>query len=92
MACRLHEAMGLPLWISGYGELGQRGLFRPYAEALASHCEEAGEKSREAVLLFRHFSMNQFSIEIKEKRDPKRPLLDELARIGADNRQRILGW
>jgi len=29
---------------------------------------------------------------MKEKRDPSRPLAAELARIGVENRKRILGW
>lgn len=92
MARRLHEAIGVPLWISGYGELGPRGLFRPYAEALSSAYEKARVEERESVLLFRHFSMNQFAIEMKENRNVSRPLPGELSRIGAENRRRILGW
>ena len=92
LARGLHEALGVPLWISGYGELGPRGLFRPYAEALTAAYAKTRVEERETVLLFRHFSMNQFAIEMKEKRDLSRPLPDELARIGARNRKRILGW
>jgi hypothetical protein len=92
MARRLHEAIGVPLWISGYGELGPRGLFRPYSEALSSAYEKARVEERESVLLFRHFSMNQFAIEMKAKRNASRPLPEELSRIGAENRRRILGW
>jgi hypothetical protein len=91
IARRMHGALGVPLWISGYGELGPRGLFRTYAEELAKSYADA-PALREGVLLFRHFSMNQFAIEMKEKRDPGLPLRDELARIGKGNRQRILGW
>lgn len=92
LARRLHEGSGAPLWISGYGELGPRGLFRPYAEALAREYEGAPKALRDSVWLFRHFSMNQFAVEMKEKRDPSRPLAAELARIGVENRKRILGW
>jgi len=92
LARGLHEALAVPLWISGYGELGPRGLFRPYAEALAGAYAGGGDGLRETVLLFRHFSMNQFAIEMKQKRNVSRPLPEELARIGAENRRRILGW
>ncbi|MDA8411376.1 MAG: hypothetical protein M0001_13435 [Treponema sp.] len=92
MAARLHEALGVPLWISGYGELGPRGIFRPYAEALSRECSNTPEKSRADILLFRHFSMNQFAIEMKARRDPSLPLREDLLRIGAENRRRILGW
>ncbi len=92
LARRLHETLGVPLWISGYGELGPRGLFAPYSEALALEYGKAPPSLRGGVLLFRHFSMNQFAIEMKEKRNPDLSLLSELERIGSDNRKRILGW
>lgn len=88
----LQGALGLPLWISGYGELGPRGLFRYYAEGLRKAYASAPPRLREKVWLFRHFSMNQFAIELKDRRDPSRPLLEELARIGGENRRRILGF
>ncbi|MEI6386742.1 MAG: hypothetical protein WCQ50_08910 [Spirochaetota bacterium] len=91
IAHRMHGALGVPLWISGYGELGPRGLFRIYADELTkAYADTPG--LQEEVLLFRHFSMNQFAIEMKQKRDPELPLRAELARIGKGNRQRILGW
>ncbi|MBL8967408.1 MAG: hypothetical protein JNG85_10375 [Spirochaetaceae bacterium] len=92
LAFRLHAASEAPLWISGYGELGPKGLFRPYAEALGRLYADAAPALRDRVWLFRHFSMNQFAIEMKEKRDPRGSLMEELARIGAENRKRILGW
>jgi len=87
-----HAALGVPLWISGYGELRPRGLFSTYAAALAEEYRGAGPAVRDSVLLFRHFSMNQFAIEMKAKRDAALPLREELSRIGIENRRRILGW
>lgn len=92
LAHRLHASSGAVLWISGYGELRERGLFSAYAEALAEAYSGAPRRLLGRVWLFRHFSMNQFAIEVKEKADPGRPLLEELARIGVENRKRVLGW
>jgi hypothetical protein len=92
LAHRLHAASGAVLWISGYGELKARGLFSAYAEALAEAYEGAPRRLLDRVWLFRHFSMNQFAIEVKEKADPGKPLLAELSRIGVENRKRVLGW
>jgi hypothetical protein len=36
--------------------------------------------------------MNQFAIDLKARRDPAKPLSEELGRIGRENRLRILGW
>jgi hypothetical protein len=92
LARGLHEVLGIPLWITGYGELAPRGLFRPWAEALGAAYTEAPTDLRDSVLLFRHFSMNQFAIDLKARRDPAKPLSEELGRIGRENRLRILGW
>lgn len=92
MARRLHGASDAVLWISGYGELGPRGLFAPYAKALAEEYAGAPESLVERVWLFRHFSMNQFAIEVKQKADPGKPLIEELKRIGIENRLRVLGF
>lgn len=94
MARRLHGASSprVVLWLSGLGEFGARGLFRHYAEALGEAYADAPEALKKRVWLFRHFSMNQFAIELKEKRDQRRSLLEDLELIGLANRKRILGW
>jgi len=92
LALDLQAALGVPLWVSGYGELRPHGLFAPWAAALSEEYLRAPGELRDGVLLFRHFSMNQFAVEIKQKRDPAERLSDELERIGSANRKRILGW
>jgi len=92
LAYRLHSSSGAVLWISGYGELKKNGLFSAYAAALGEAYAGAPRRLLGRVWLFRHFSMNQFAIEVKEKADPEKPLPEELARIGVENRKRVLGW
>jgi len=102
LARRLHGALGAAgngaagngtvLWVSGLGELREKGLFRPWAEALGAAYKDAPPALVDRVWLFNHFSMNQFAIEVKKKADPARPLLEELGRIGTENRKRVLGW
>jgi hypothetical protein len=91
LAFRAASALGAVLWISGLGELGARGLFQAYRDALAELISSAPARSRPEILAFNHFSMNQFSIEVARKADPAKPLLSELARIGSENRKRVLG-
>jgi hypothetical protein len=43
------------------------------------------------VWAFNHFSMNQFAVELKRKARPGKPLIEELARIGRENRARVFG-
>lgn len=88
----LHRTLGIPVWISGRSELKPRGIFGPWFAEFSRLYREAPAAARNEVLVFNHFSMNQFSIEVARKRDPSRPLGDELLRIGAENRKTIFGF
>ncbi len=88
----LHEALGVPVWISGRSELKPRGIFGPWFREFSRLYRDAPAAAREEVLVFSHFSMNQFSIELARKRDPAKPLLEELKRIGAENRRAVFGF
>jgi hypothetical protein len=44
------------------------------------------------LFLFRHFSMNQFTIDLRQKAAAEEPVAEALTRIGAAYRERILGW
>lgn len=89
-----HEALGgkaLPVWIIGYSELGKKKLFSPFTRTL----EEAyppEDPLRSQIFLFRHFSMNQFSADIRKRRLNNEDITDTLLRTGTEYRQRILGW
>lgn len=98
-ACEFAECLQCPLWISGLGELGQRGIFSPWAEELRARREERPESTSGRILLFRHFSMNQFAIEytraldergLREKSLSPVEVLSLLNEIGTRNSIRIL--
>lgn len=88
----LHGALGIPVWISGRSELKPRGIFGPWFREFCRLYREAPPEAREEVLVFSHFSMNQFSIELARKRDPDKPLMEDLRRIGSDNRRAIFDF
>jgi len=90
-AFRFHVCLDCYLWISGYGELAGRGLFKPWAEALSGYYEKKSDDIKRKVLVFRHFSMNQFAIEYKSNQAGL-PVIGKLEAIGQANRRRILGW
>jgi hypothetical protein len=79
------------LWISGLGELRKGGLFEVYRDELIRRLAKAGPEARSGVWAFNHFSMNQFAIELKRKARPGAPMLEELARVGRENRLRVFG-
>jgi len=85
---RLRAGLGCPLWLVGYAELREKGLFRAYANELQTHCSNDAED----ILLFQHFSMNRFSIDLKDRRKPDLSLERNLREIGIGHRKEILGW
>jgi hypothetical protein len=80
----------LPVWITGYSEMKRGGIFEPYTQAL----EElyAGTSLGASVFLYRHFSMNQFSIDLRRQTGEGEGVPAALDRIGRSYRERILGW
>jgi hypothetical protein len=80
----------VPVWITGYSEMKRGGLFWPYTEALGELY--AGDPLREHLFLYRHFSMNQFTIDLRRQSLPEESVQTALDRIGRAYRQRILGW
>jgi hypothetical protein len=90
-----HQALSppglpLPVWIIGYSEMKKGGIFGPYAEALGE-CRAAGPLG-DSVFLYRHFSMNQFTIDLRKQSADGESVQAALDRIGRSYRRRILGW
>lgn len=56
------------LWLVGYSELGPKGIFGPYRDTLkASYSKDYWQH----VYVFQHFSMNRFTINLKEYTEEK---------------------
>jgi hypothetical protein len=81
----------VPVWITGYSEMKKGGVFEAYTEALKNLYNRQKARCGE-VFLFRHFSMNQFTIDLNQQKKHGEPLDESLKRIGAAYRMRILGW
>ena len=87
------------LWLVGYSELKGKGLFQRYRDELkAAYLLDDGETMHAAwnsVYVYRHFSMNQFSSDLKKKRTTidgtPEPLQQALTRIGLQYKQMIFG-
>ena len=88
----LHQALRpLRVWIIGYSELKTRGIFAAYWEALKEHYQ-SWDAGREELFLYRHFSMNQFALDLQSQAQEGEAIPETLSRIGRAYRLRIMGW
>jgi hypothetical protein len=82
------EGGRVPVWICGYSEMKKGGVFEAYTQELKALCGDKG--LRESVFLYRHFSMNQFTIDLKRQAVRGETLENALERIGKAYRDRFL--
>jgi len=85
-----HEALGSQVWITGYSEMKKGGIFETYTNMVKELYAEKKELYKN-IYLFRHFSMNQFTIDLKQQALPGETIIKTLNRIGTAYRKRILG-
>jgi len=79
---------GIPVWIIGYSEMKKGGVFEAYADELKSVYANTG--LQDSVFMYRHFSMNQFTIDLKKQASPGESPAQTLERIGKNYRQKFL--
>jgi hypothetical protein len=88
-----------PVWIIGYSEMKRGGIFEAYTETIQELYDPRKQQSKavaargelwKELFLYRHFSMNQFTIDLRQQtREGEAPEI-ALKRIGAAYRERIL--
>ena len=87
---KLHQALeGTQLWLVGYSELKEGHFFCPYRDALKqAYSESSAAWTR--VFVYQHFSMNRFSIDLKEfsAQNPG-TLKDQLTTLGLRHKNEI---
>jgi hypothetical protein len=83
-----HQAIAVPVWITGYSEMKKGGVFEAYTSELKTLYN--GTDLQDSVFLYRHFSMNQFTIDLKRQTARREPLDKALDRIGTAYRERFL--
>jgi hypothetical protein len=78
----------LPVWITGYSEMKKGGIFETYTNELKAIY--GGTSLGNALFLYRHFSMNQFTIDLRQQSAKGEPLNKTLRRIGTAYREKLL--
>ncbi|MCK9170356.1 MAG: hypothetical protein M0P01_08070 [Treponema sp.] len=79
------------LWLVGYAELKGNGIFLPYRDELRR--AYGHKKTWERVFVYQHFSMNRFSIDLRQFRDghENMTLSEALEQLGHMHRDEIFG-
>lgn len=79
------------LWLVGYSELKNKGIFIPYRDKLLK--SYAGEAAWEKVFVYQHFSMNRFSIDLASfsENASSLKLKEQIAELGQIHRKEIFG-
>lgn len=84
----LAKDLNLEIWLVGYSELKQKGIFSIYKESLKASFEDF---SKSKVYVYQHFSMNRFLVDLKENLDSSKSLKENLISIGENHRKEIFG-
>jgi hypothetical protein len=88
-----HRALApVPVWIIGYSEMKRGGIFEPYTKTLTDLYKPVPAARNGELFLYRHFSMNQFTIDLRQQAAPGETAPETLDRIGRAYRRRVLGW
>ncbi|MDR0455650.1 MAG: hypothetical protein LBH20_03070 [Treponema sp.] len=66
----------------------KNGVFEVYTNELKALY--GGTDLRNSIFLYRHFSMNQFTIDLKQQAVRAEPLVKTLERIGVTYREKFL--
>ncbi len=100
LAFNLQQLFACEIWIVGYGELKQKGIFEVYKNYLHDLYINSGKKSDflKNDYVYQHFSMNRFSIDLKTKSSyfekdcsENLSLEEKLRKVGQLHREEIFG-
>ena len=88
----LHTALGTELWLVGYSELKNKGIFSLYRDTLKAELSQFSE-AWNRVYVFQHFSMNRFTIDLAEymEKQQAQALEESIHELGILHRNEIFG-
>lgn len=88
---KLHQSLeDTQLWLVGYSELKEGHFFCPYRDALKA-AYSTNPTAWDKVFVYQHFSMNRFSIDLKEfsQQNPGLSLMNQLTTLGTGHKNEI---
>ena len=87
------NSIALPeLWLVGYSELKGKGFFSAYRDKLKETILNSSKAAWNSTYVFQHFSMNRFTIDLKEMcQNMDEPLLQKIHFTGKNHKEEIFG-
>jgi len=87
LICRLQKLFSCQIWMVGYGELKNGGLFDTFKKQISINCQ-SDTSSWIKILVFQHFSMNRFTIDLRAfmQNHPELSLKDSLEQLGSNHK------
>lgn len=85
------DSFSTELWLVGYSELKTKGIFEKYRDELKALYQKTAPDYWKKVFVFQHFSMNRFTIDLKEHFDENLALIENIHDLGILHRSEIFG-
>ena len=99
----LQNALNIPIWLIGYGEIKTNGIFQSYLSTMTNLYTHKYMTNYDKLFVFQHFSMNRFSIDfndflngkydnvsqIKSRQLQNMTLLEQLQALGTFHKEQI---
>ena len=95
----LHIALDCKMWLVGYAEVKEKGIFKEYRNTLFSEYQKSQESKNayQKFFVFQHFSMNRFLIDLNEftknlpESEKNISLESRLEKLGSLHKNQIFG-
>lgn len=96
---KLHIALDCKMWLVGYAEVKNKGLFEDYKKILLEEYQksEIGKNAFKKFFVYQHFSMNRFLIDLNEftknlpESEKNISLESRLEKLGSLHKNQIFG-
>ena len=95
----LHIALGCKMWLVGYAEVKEKGIFKEYRNTVFSEYQKSqdAKNAYQKFFVFQHFSMNRFLIDLNEftknlpESEKNISLESRLEKLGSLHKNQIFG-
>lgn len=85
---KIQQLFECPVYIVGYSELGKGKIFESFWQYTSSLCEN-NLSFATSLYCFQHFSMNRFTIDLKQNYNSDYTLIENLQRLGSLHRRAL---